>query len=87
MLVEGREVELASDEEDDRANGLEATVAAGLALGGLEQPVEGFQEAVGLPGLRPPLTRSAAKLTHSNFKRGSFSRVKEKTGNYRITAQ
>ena len=35
------------------SHGLEAAVAAGFALGGLEQAVDGFEEAVGLSGLSP----------------------------------
>ena len=42
MRVEAREVELAGDQEDDGAHGVEPGVAAGLALGGLEQAVDGF---------------------------------------------
>jgi hypothetical protein len=39
-----REVELAGDEKYDGANGREAAVAARLALGGLEQAVDGFEK-------------------------------------------
>ena len=53
MGVEPVEVEFAGDEEDDGAHGLEAAVAAGLALGGLDQAVQRFEEAVGLSGSRP----------------------------------
>ena len=53
MRIDFREVELAGDEKDDGANGREAAVAARLALGGLEQAVEGFEETVGLARLRP----------------------------------
>lgn len=44
----GREVEFSGDEEDDGTVGSEATVSASLTLGGLEQLVDGLQEAVGL---------------------------------------
>ena len=47
MGVELGEVELPGDEEEDGADGLEAAVASGAALGGLEQPVEGLDESVG----------------------------------------
>ena len=43
-------MEFACDEEDD---GAEAAVAACLSLGGLDEAVEGFEEAVGLSGARP----------------------------------
>jgi hypothetical protein len=46
------EVEFSRDQEEDGAHGLESGVAAGLAFGGLEEAVEGFDEAVGLAGLR-----------------------------------
>jgi hypothetical protein len=53
MRVDLGEVELAGDEKYDGANGREAAVAARLALGGLEQAVDGFEETVGLARLRP----------------------------------
>jgi hypothetical protein len=53
MWVQPREVQLSRDEEDDGVHGGEAGVAAGLALGGLEQTVEGLDEAIGLSGLGP----------------------------------
>ena len=46
-------MELACNEEDDHPDCAEATVPAGLALGGLEQAVDGLEEAVGLPGSHP----------------------------------
>lgn len=42
MLIEFSEVQLAGKEEDDSADGGEAPVAAGLALGGLEEAVDGI---------------------------------------------
>jgi hypothetical protein len=53
MRVDRLEVELASDQEDDRPDGGRAGEAASSALGGLEQAVDGFEETDGLPGLRP----------------------------------
>src|SRR6266852_2939966 len=53
MGVERGEVELAGDEEEIGPHGREAGVASGLAFGGLEEPVEGLDEAVGLAGLGP----------------------------------
>src|SRR5271166_2452319 len=53
MGVERGEVELAGDEEEDGPHGGEARIASGLALGGLEEPVQGLDEAVGLAGLGP----------------------------------
>lgn len=47
MGVEGSEVEFAGDQEDDRADGRQSSIASGLALGRLEQSVERFEEAVG----------------------------------------
>src|SRR5471030_751055 len=53
MRVEGGEVEFACDEKQDRSHGFEASVSACLALGGLKQSVDGFDEAVRLAGLGP----------------------------------
>ena len=53
MRVDLREVELACDQEDHGADGRESAITAGLALGGLEEAIQGFQEAVGGPRLRP----------------------------------
>ena len=53
MRVDCMEVELAGDQEDDRLDGGQAGESARAALGGLEQAVDGLQEAVGLAGLRP----------------------------------
>src|SRR6266481_9976968 len=53
MGVERGEVELAGNEEENGPHGGEPGVASGLALGGLEEPVEGLDEAVGLAGLGP----------------------------------
>ena len=47
MGIELDEGELPGDVEYDGADGLEAAVASGAALGRLEQPVEGLDEAVG----------------------------------------
>ncbi len=53
MWIEFREVESACEQEDHGTNRGEPAVATRLALGGLEQSVEGFEEAVGLARLRP----------------------------------
>jgi hypothetical protein len=48
MEVDGGEVEFARDEEEDGFHGVEAGEPARLSFGGLEQSVDGFDEAVGL---------------------------------------
>ena len=53
MRVDLREVELACDQEDHGADGRESAITAGLALGGLEEAIQGLQEAIGGPRLRP----------------------------------
>ena len=50
MRVEPCEVEFSCDEEEHGAHGGEPLVATGLSLGGLEETVEGFDEAIGLGG-------------------------------------
>ena len=51
--VDAGEVELAGNEEQYGAHGGKAGVAAGFAFGGLEEAVEGLDEAIGLTGLGP----------------------------------
>ena len=63
MGVELGEVELPGDEEEDGADSLEAAVASGATLGGLEQPVEGLDEAVGAAGSGPGCN-PMAELSH-----------------------
>ncbi len=53
MWVDLREVEFARDQEENRAHGRKARVAAGLAFGGLEEAVQRFDEAIGLSCLGP----------------------------------
>ena len=53
MRVDGPEVELACQQEDDRSGGAQPAVSAGLPFGCLEQSVQGLQEAVGLAALNP----------------------------------
>ena len=53
MRVEPLEIDFAGDEEDDGAHRRKAGVPSRLALGGLEQSIEGFEEPIGLPSLRP----------------------------------
>jgi hypothetical protein len=53
VRVDRLEVQLARDQEDDGLDGGQTREAARAALGGLEQAVDGFEEAVGLTGLRP----------------------------------
>src|ERR1700730_7683934 len=53
MWVEGREVELAGDEEQHGSHGFEAGVSPRLALGSLKQTVDSFNEAIGLARLGP----------------------------------
>ncbi len=53
MRVDSREVEFSRDGEEDGAHSGYSGVASGLAFGGLEEAVEGFDEAVGLAALCP----------------------------------
>ncbi len=53
MRVDCIEIEFASDQEDGLLDGGQACEVAGAAFGGLEQAVDGFQEAVSLAGLYP----------------------------------
>ena len=53
MRIEAREIVLASNEKENRANRREARVTASLSRRRLKQAVDGFDEAVGLAGLGP----------------------------------
>ena len=53
MRVDRLEVETTGDQEDDRPDRGNASETACTSLGGLEQTVDGLQEAVGLAGLEP----------------------------------
>ena len=53
MRVDGMEVEFSGNQEDDRADRRDARKSPCPALGCLEQTVDGFEESVGLAGLRP----------------------------------
>lgn len=53
MGIDLCEVELSGDQEEDRSQGGEPAVAVGLPLGGLEESIEGLDEAVGLASSRP----------------------------------
>lgn len=76
-MVDGLEVELTGNKERDGAYGLEVRVAPGLLLGGLEQAIDSFDEAIGLvgpdPGDPPPWrclrTVTATAFTGSNLER------------------
>jgi len=46
MRVDGVEIELAGDQEDDRLDGRQSNEAAGASFGCLKQPIEGFEESV-----------------------------------------
>ena len=65
MRVDPGEVELSRNEEEHGTHGREAGVAARLALGGLEETVQGFDEAVGLAGLGPGNDAVEVKADHS----------------------
>ena len=52
VWVDFSEIEFSGEQEDDGAVGGEVAVSTGLVLGGLEQAVDGFEEAVGLSGLQ-----------------------------------
>ena len=45
------EIQFPSDQEHHGAHGCESGIPLSLAFGHLEQPVEGFEQAVGLAGL------------------------------------
>ncbi len=47
MWIECAEVEFSSNQEDDGANSSQSPIPSGLAFGGLEQAVNGFEEAIG----------------------------------------
>ena len=51
MGVKLLEIQFASDQENDGAHGCKSGVAPRLTFGRLEQPVEGFEKAIGLAGL------------------------------------
>src|SRR5437899_1514875 len=53
MRVDRMKVELAGNQEDDCLDGGQAFVATSAALGCLEQPVDGFEKAIGLTRLCP----------------------------------
>ena len=67
MWVDVAEIKFPGKQEDDSADGGEVAVSTCLALGGLEQAVDGFEEAVGLAGLSPgddAIEMSADHLCH-----------------------
>ena len=47
------EIKFAGDKEDHGAHGFQGGVAPRLTFGRLEQPIEGFKEAIGLPSFGP----------------------------------
>lgn len=53
MRVDGPEVELACQQEDDRSGRAQPTVSAGLSFGGLKKAIQCLQETVGLAALNP----------------------------------
>ncbi len=64
MRIEPLEIQFAGDEKDNSAHRREADVTSRLAFGCLEQPIEGFEEPVGLSGLSPrdnPVKRIPAR--------------------------
>ncbi len=77
MRVECGEVEFACDEKQDRSHGFEASVSARLALGGLKQSVDGFDEAVGLAALGPgdDAVEVSANQSHQSFIGSTFERM------------
>ncbi len=65
------EVELTGDQEDDGLDGGQTGESASTALGSLEQAVDGFEKAVGLPRLSPGLTGdNDALAAFDGYKRG-----------------
>jgi len=53
MRIDHTEVQLAGDQKEDRADSGHAFESSSATFRGLEQTIESFQEAIGLPGLRP----------------------------------
>lgn len=53
MRIEPLEIELACDEEYHRAHGVDVGVTPRFTFGRLEQTIERFEEAVGLPSVSP----------------------------------
>jgi hypothetical protein len=53
VRIDAVEVELAGNQEEHGSHGGKAGVAAGFAFGGLEEAIEGLDEAIGLTGLGP----------------------------------
>jgi hypothetical protein len=50
MWVDIGEVEFSGEKEDDGADSGEGGITTGFAFGGLEESVDGFEEAIGLSG-------------------------------------
>lgn len=67
MRIESLEIEFASEEKDHRAHGLDTRVVPSLPFGRLKQPVEGFEEAIGLPRLRPRHDPIEVLTDHSGY--------------------
>lgn len=66
MRVNSFEIEFASDEKYHSAQGGDSGVITRLAFGGLEQAIESFEEAIGLPGLCP--SHDAAEVAANHFR-------------------
>ena len=66
MRVEPLEVEFASDEEYHRAHGVDVGVTPRLAFSRLEQTIECFEEAIGLPSLSP--RHDAVEVATNHFR-------------------
>lgn len=67
MRIESLEIEFASDENDHGAHGLDLRVAPRLPFGRLEQPIEGFEEPIVLPRLRPRHDSIEVLTDHSGY--------------------
>ena len=59
------EIQFARDKEYHGAHGMNAVVATRAAFGRLEQTIEGFEEAIGLPSLRP--SHDAVEVSADHF--------------------
>lgn len=53
MSINSVKIDLAGNEEDHHAHGIAAGIATPLTFNHLEQAIEDFREAIGLPGLSP----------------------------------
>src|SRR3989338_372061 len=65
MRVEPVEIEFPGNQEYHCSHGVDTVVATRLTFSSLEQTVERFKEAIGLPGLRP--SHDAIEMVANHF--------------------